>query len=94
MASEFYVLNLAVSEILFCLSSILYFVWLKHPTTVITYIMVFSYGFPMLYLCGALPGSGPPCSLPEVQTSEIQGGGLWCCLADGARVLSVLYVWE
>jgi hypothetical protein len=56
MASEFFTLNLAVSEILFCLCSIMYFVWLHHPTIVASYIMVFSFGFimtgrPMFQCC-------------------------------------------
>jgi hypothetical protein len=56
MASEFFALNLAVSEILFCLCSIMYFIWLHHPTIVASYIMVFSFGFlitgrPMFQCC-------------------------------------------
>jgi hypothetical protein len=45
MASEVFFLNLAVTEVLFSLSAIFYFIRLHDPSVVVLYFMSFSYGF-------------------------------------------------
>ena len=38
-----------------------------------------------LHLCGVLPGGGPTCGFPQVQTPEVQGGVFNCGLGAVAR---------
>lgn len=98
MAFNFFALNLSVSEILCCMCAALSHLDQYVLGSVIPQAIKFAAGLhwpapvPVLYLCGALAGSGPHCGLPEVQTPEIEDSMLRVGLAVGDWVLLDPYI--